>query len=96
MAWTARTTGLHLWHCCLCRMACGTSRTTPAMRSPEAMPSCKSLNRSSLMLSLQGRQQCPSGWLAPPCPEEHLGMQSLLSPFGSVMAACACWLAREL
>ena len=29
------------------------------MCSPEAMPSCRSLNRSSLTLSLQGMQECP-------------------------------------
>ena len=37
----------------------GTSWTTPTMCSPEAMPSCRSLNRSSRMLSLQDRQERP-------------------------------------
>ena len=58
--WTARVqAGLHLLQCCLCRKAHGTSWTTPAMCSPEAMPSCKSLNRSRRMLSLQDRQERP-------------------------------------
>ena len=87
-------TGFHPWQCCLCRKAQKTPWMTPAMCSPEAMPSCKSLNRSSLMLSLQDRQECP-GLAGTTSSRSHLGVQSLQSPFGWGLTACACWLPRE-